>query len=183
MKTLIMIGILLTVLAGTSYAQNPVYIGPTGFNITVNEEDNVNNITKISKFATRFDGTITVDFLNSGDPSERLPNISMEGTAGDGTSINIFCSWQDTGVASAEGDNSKKTVTDKFYLVACCSFTAVSDIEESGIAFLNLSGTITRAKGTTGFPQSIKITGSKINGGAVGFVFSGTFSSTLTQQQ
>ena len=169
-------------LTGVATAQEPVFSGPVGFNIVMTEEQQVSmNVRKLMNFTTRLDGTITVD-PNSGDPSARFPNVMMEGTVSDGTSITISCSWENMGGASAEGDNTKKTVNDKGYLMACCSFTASNGSEtREGIAFLNLSGTMKRPKGWAyDYTESMKLTGSQINGGTNGFVFKGTFSSTLT---
>jgi hypothetical protein len=184
MKSMIVIGILLVALTGVAMAQTPIFSGPVGYNIVVTEEQEVSvDVRKLVNFTTRFNGTITVD-LDSGDS---FPHVTMEGTVSDGTSITIDCSSENMGGASAEGDNTKKAVNDKWFLVACCSFTASSNDPEEppteGIAFLNLSGTMKRPKGWTyDYPESIKITGSKINGGTNGFVFKGTFSSTLTPQ-
>jgi hypothetical protein len=184
MKTLIVIGIMLVALIGVATAQEPVFSGPVGFNIVMTEEQQViMNVRKLMNFTTRFGGTITVD-PNSGDPSTHFPNVRMEGTVSDGTSISISCSWENMGGASAEANNPQKTVNDNWFLTACCSFTASNGSEtRGGIAFLNLSGTMRRPKGWVhDYPESLKITGSKINGGTSGFVFKGTFSSTLTPQ-
>ncbi len=183
MKTLIMASILLVILAGVAQAAQPKFSGPVGYNIVVTEEEVVGtNVRKLAKFTTRFEGTLTVD-PNSLDPSGNFPDITMQGTVSDGSSVTIFCSWENMGGATAEGDNSNKTVNDKLLLLAGCSFKALSDSETVGIAFLNLSGIQMRPKGwTNNYPQSMKITGSKIYGATNASVFNGTFSSTLTPQ-
>jgi hypothetical protein len=88
------------------------------------------------------------------------------------------------GAVSAKGDTAKKSVNNKFFLVACCDSTSVNGPDTmTGIAFLNLSGMSTIPKGSTdNVPQSIKITGSQIKGGGPGGVFKGTFSSLLEPQ-
>ena len=186
-KTMLLAMAMFLVLIGMAMA-DPVFKGPLGFNITVTEQGDTFP-RKLHNNTTRFNGTITMN-PDSGEPD--FPIVVIEGTVSDGTNVTISCPADHNHMAgvSALADNSKKTANDKWTLLAGCLFTADDGSETvlKGVVFLNLTGTLKRPKGwTNDYPESVKITGAKINGGVTDdpvnvFVFKATFSSTLTPQ-
>ena len=199
MKKILMSLLLVIGLVTPVFAQpiEPVLLmqGPTSFNIIVTEEYEVSEVPYIKKIVNkteRFTGEIRV--YDVGHPMFKM--IEMES---DNKNIFIRCRPADptTGQtkmvgASTWGDATKKTVNDKFYVVAGCGIV----VEDSGgtaegNVFLDLVGTQKRSKGNVDpegeFYESIKLTGSKMRGGmhhyngelSSGVVFKATFSATL----
>jgi hypothetical protein len=172
----------------------PTMSGPLNFNISVTEESEIydkfgndTNTRKLVTQAVKFTGSIFVD-PNTGTD---FPDITLEGMAADGTTVVIECLNENMLAISGKANNATKNVSDKFTLMAYCSFTSEDNegFISNGNAFLNLSGTMTRLKGSTDdFPSKITLSGSTINGGGSNadggsFVFKGTFSSVLVEPQ
>jgi len=187
MKTMVLIAALLLAMVGIVSAQVETLVGPLSFTVTSINDRNITDkygysTRKLENSSERATGVIYMY-----DASIGLPDIRLEFTFTDVTSI-VDCLASNGAGVSSKANNTYAVANDQIRLQYSCHMTSNDEgrIIETDAISLYLKGKARREEGDlTDTISKITLSGCTLSGGGDGddpFIFKGTFSSVLLPQ-
>ena len=188
MKTMLLTLALLLTMVGIVSAQVETLVGPLSFTVTSINDRNITDkygysTRKLENSSERATGVIYMY-----DASIRLPDIRLEFSLTDVTSI-VDCLASNGAGVSSKANNTYAVANDQIRLQYSCHMTSNEEgkIIETDAISLYLKGKARREKGDlTDTISKITLSGCTLSGGGdTGgdpFIFKGTFSSVLLPQ-